>query len=179
MGCLGFFFSVKQQELVVKDKRIASIQTWSNQKGLREDCLGQKLKPGLAWILTGETIRRIRWERIVWVKISSLVRLGFWQVKQSEEYDERGLFGSKSQAWYGLGLDRGNNQKKRATYKWVIGLEIQQKTNDKKATVKWIGSFFLLYFFFKTKSCEFNFMKIKIYKLSKINPILDALWLFV
>ena len=62
---------------------------------MREDCLGQNLKPGGAWILTGETIRRIWRKRIVWVKISSLVALGFWQVKQSEEYDERGLFGSK------------------------------------------------------------------------------------
>ena len=25
---------------------------------MREDCLGQNLKPGVAWVLTGETIRR-------------------------------------------------------------------------------------------------------------------------
>ena len=32
----------------------------NNQKNMmREDCLGQNLKPGGAWILTGETIRRI------------------------------------------------------------------------------------------------------------------------
>ena len=61
-------------------------------------------------------------------------------MKQSEEYDERGLFGSKSQAWWRLDFDRLNNQKnmmredclgpnnqKRATYTQVIGLEFLGK----------------------------------------------------